>query len=146
MTAARQTRKPERLSLPDIQLVEAGVAQFASILRADLEDEHPYVRQAVECYLSVLEAGGKRIRGLLTACGYQMHGGSDSDLVTLVAGVMEGLHAYMLVIDDIADRAQTRRGKPTAHIQMESFLLANHAAGNTKQTAADMVITGALTG
>lgn len=146
MTAARQTHKPERLGLPDIKLVESGVAQFASILRADIADEHPYVNQAVECYLSILEAGGKRIRGLLTACGYQMHGGDDKELISLVTGVIESLHAYMLVIDDIADRAQTRRGTPTAHIQMEQFLLLNHAAGDIKQTASDMVISGALTG
>lgn len=146
MTAARQTHKPGRLGLPDIQLVEAGVAQFASIVRADIEDEHPYVRQAVECYLSILEARGKRIRGLLTVCGYQMHGGTDKELISLITGVMEGLHAYMLVIDDIADRALTRRGTPSAHIQMESFLELNHAVGDIKQTASDMVISGALTG
>ena len=146
MTAARQTTKPERLRLPNLQLVEAGVAQFASILRTDVSNEHPYVQKAVECYLSVLEGGGKRIRGALTICGYEMHGGTDFDLISLITGVIEALHAYMLVIDDVADHAPTRRGQPTAHMQMEAFLAEKHAAGNYKQTATDMAISGALTG
>lgn len=146
MTAARQTLKTEHLHAPNTQLVAAGVAQFASILRTDVSHEHPYVQKAVECYLSVLEGGGKRIRGALTLCGYEMHGGTDTHLISLVAGVIEGLHAYMLVIDDVADHALTRRGKPTAHKQMEAFLAAQHATGNYQQTATDMAISGALTG
>ena len=146
MTAARQTHKPERLGLPNVQLVEAGVAQFASMLRANVRDEHPYVKKAVECYLSILESGGKRIRGSLTVCGYEMHGGKDMDLIKLVTGVMEGLHAYMLVVDDVADRARTRRSVQTAHIQMEAYLRKHHATGDIKQTAQDMAISGALTG
>jgi geranylgeranyl pyrophosphate synthase len=104
------------------------------------------VQQAVESYLSILEAGGKRIRGSLTICGYEMHGGSNTELITLTAGVIEGLHAYMLVIDDIADTASTRRGIPTAHIAMESYLRNHQATASVRQTATDMVISGALSG
>lgn len=144
MTAARQTLSSDRL--PYIQLVEAGIVQFARTLRADLAHEHPYVKQAVESYLSILEANGKRIRGSLTICGYEMHGGDDMKLVAQTAGVIEGLHAYMLVIDDIADNANMRRSSPTAHVALEAYLRKQHTASNLKQTATDMVISGALTG
>jgi geranylgeranyl diphosphate synthase, type I len=144
MTAARQTYKPN--SLPYLQLIEAGVAQFANNLRTDLTHEHPYVREAMESYLSILEAGGKRVRGSLTICGYEMHDGSNTELISLIAGIIEGLHAYLLVIDDIADRAGTRRGIPSAHIAMGAYLRKRHTALNVKQTAADMVISGALVG
>lgn len=144
MTAARQTYKPN--SLPYLQLVEAGVAQFASSLRADLTNEHPYVREAVESYLSILEAGGKRIRGSLTICGYEMHNGPNTELIASVAGIIESLHAYLLVVDDIADRASTRRGAPSAHVAMETYLRKRHAAVHVKQTAADLVISASLVG
>lgn len=144
MTAARQTTKPN--SLPYVQLVEAGIAQFAQLLRRDIDKEHPYVQAAVECYLSILEAGGKRIRGSLTICGYEMHGGRDIDMITLTSGVIEGLHAYLLVIDDIADKASTRRGTPTAHYAMEAYLRKYHTSADMRQTATDMVISSALTG
>lgn len=144
MTAARQTYKPN--SLPYLQLVEAGVAQFANNLRADLSNEHPYVKEAVESYLSILEAGGKRIRGSLTICSYEMHDGPSVELISHVAGIIESLHAYLLVIDDIADRASTRRGIPSAHFAMEAYLQKRHAKLNIKQLAADMVISGGLVG
>ncbi len=143
MTAARQTYNPN--SLPYIQLVEAGIAQFARMLRDDMHKEHPYVREAVETYLSILEAGGKRIRGSLVICGYEMHGGRNRGLITLTSGIIESLHAYLLVIDDIADKASTRRGTPTAHYAMGAFIRKHHASTRVHQTATDMVISGALT-
>lgn len=143
MTAERQTHKPN--SLPYIQLVEAGIVQFTQMLRDEIRKEHPYVQEAVESYLSILEAGGKRIRGSLVVCGYEMHGGENKQLIALTAGVIEALHAYLLVIDDIADRASTRRGVPTAHYAMDAFLRNQHAPANVRLTAPDMVISGALT-
>jgi geranylgeranyl diphosphate synthase, type I len=145
MATERPTEKPRAKSLPPLKLVEEGVSDFATRLRTDMINSHPYVQQTIESYLSVLEAGGKRIRGTLAICGYEMHGGKDKKIATLTAGAIEGLHAYLLVIDDIADKALTRRGKPAAHVAMESFLRKKNASGNIKRTAIDMVISGALT-
>lgn len=145
--AAEQGMVPNELHGESLlPLVEAGIATFSERLRADIADSHPYVREATESYLSILEAGGKRIRGALTICAYEMHGGTDTTTASLAAGVIEGLHAYLLVLDDIEDKAPTRRGRPTAHVAMETFLRAHNATGDVHQSAADMVTSGALTG
>jgi geranylgeranyl diphosphate synthase, type I len=72
---------------------------------------------AIEPYLDILQAGGKRIRGVLTLVGYQMMGCSLSDpKIVQAARAVEMMHAYILVIDDIQDESVQRRGIDTAHI------------------------------
>ena len=70
--------------------------------------------------MSVLERGGKRIRGSLVMLGYEMSGGADKEMITQAARAIEMLHAYILIVDDIQDRSEIRRGGPSAH-----FLLAD---------------------
>lgn len=125
-------------------LVSRGVQELADDLRGSIANEHLYVRESVESYLSLLQAGGKRARGMLTICGYQMHGGTDSKNIAKAAAIVEAMHAYLLVVDDVADNAATRRGAPTAHVRMEKFLEEQGAKGDVEQTAADMAISAAL--
>jgi len=126
------------------QMVERGVMQFTTMLRREVQSEHPYVQAGVDAYLSILTAGGKRIRGVLTIYGYELHSGTDIELITSVAGIIEALHAYLLVIDDVADHASLRRGKPAAHIAIRDFLEAQRSAQNAAQVAEDVAIAGAL--
>ncbi len=58
---------------------------------------------------------GKRLRPRLLRLGFRLAGGRpapDDGLLQLAAG-LELLHAFMLIHDDVADRADTRRGGPT---------------------------------
>lgn len=126
------------------KMVEKGVTQFVAALQRDIRSEHPYVQAGVDAYLSVLTAGGKRIRGVLAIYGYELHGGANPDLIASVAGIIEALHAYLLVVDDVADHAHLRRGKPAAHIAIQAFLESQRGAENAAQTAEDVAISGAL--
>lgn len=58
--------------------------------------------------------GGKRIRGALTQLAYEMAGG-EGQVDDCVFAAIESLHAGSLVIDDIQDGSDHRRGKPTLH-------------------------------
>ena len=82
---------------------------------------------------------GKRIRPLLflLACrvfaGHRQAAGplAEDDLLAVGAS-LEFLHAFILVHDDIIDRAETRRGQPTLHRVIEGRLPAfadRHRAG-----------------
>lgn len=62
----------------------------------------------------ILEAGGKRLRPVLTVLTARMLGYAGSGLYVLAAS-LECLHAATLLHDDILDEAATRRGKPAAH-------------------------------
>lgn len=125
-------------------LVEQGVAWFAEQITAEAASDHPYVQQAARSYLAILQAGGKRLRGQLAVLGYRLHGGTDDELIAHVAGAIEGLHAHLLVIDDVADHARARRGVRTAHVQLQDFLQEKGASQQQALIANDMAISFSL--
>ena len=57
---------------------------------------------------------GKRIRGSMVQIGYEMGGGHGLVSETIGESI-ECLHAGSLVIDDVQDDSQCRRGEPTLH-------------------------------
>ena len=74
--------------------------------------------------------GGKRLRPALVFYSYQACGGSSRDAVMPAALSVEFLHTYLLIHDDIMDRAPTRRGEPTAHLVFRDEHLARGWRGN----------------
>lgn len=56
---------------------------------------------------------GKRIRSVLAVLSYNALGGKTRDILYPAAG-LEILHNYSLIIDDIIDDSELRRGEPTA--------------------------------
>lgn len=82
-----------------------------------------------------LNAGGKRVRPILTMKFCQAAGGDPDRALALGCGV-EMLHTYSLIHDDLPcmDNDDLRRGKPTNHVV---FGYANAVlAGDALQTAA----------
>ncbi|WP_406275184.1 polyprenyl synthetase family protein [Nocardia sp. NBC_00881] len=64
----------------------------------------------------MLTAGGKRIRPLLCVTGwYVIRAEAPPPVVWRMAASLELFHAFALIHDDIMDRSDTRRGRPTAH-------------------------------
>ncbi|UWG51917.1 Geranylgeranyl pyrophosphate synthase [Halalkaliarchaeum sp. AArc-CO] len=61
----------------------------------------------------VVLAGGKRVRPAVTVLSCEACGGDPADAVDFAAGV-EFVHNASLVVDDIIDRSQLRRGTPSA--------------------------------
>jgi geranylgeranyl diphosphate synthase type II len=62
----------------------------------------------------IMSLGGKRVRPLLSIIGNQLANGDIQNGI-YVGHVMEVFHNFSLVHDDIMDKADTRRGKPTVH-------------------------------
>ena len=62
----------------------------------------------------IMSLGGKRVRPLLSMIGNQLAGGDIQNGI-YIGHVMEVFHNFSLVHDDIMDKADTRRGKPTVH-------------------------------
>ncbi|MFX0123825.1 MAG: polyprenyl synthetase family protein [Candidatus Hodarchaeota archaeon] len=61
-----------------------------------------------------IETGGKRLRPALTVIFAQAFGTSpDVQEVLAAAAGIELIHSYSLILDDIIDRGELRRGKPT---------------------------------
>lgn len=62
----------------------------------------------------IFDAGGKRLRPLLTVLTARLCGYDNEDIYDL-AVTLEMLHAATLLHDDVLDNAATRRGRPAAH-------------------------------
>ena len=83
------------------------------ILKLDWERE-PKGLYAPIAY--TLAAGGKRVRPQLAMIGSQLFGGKDEEVLP-AALALEVFHNFTLLHDDVMDKAEVRRGRPTVHIQ-----------------------------
>lgn len=94
---------------------------FADIA-ADLSDVEQYLTQILgegpqtvrEVALHLLQAGGKRLRPALVLLGAKF-GNYSYEIARPVAAATELIHMATLVHDDVIDRAELRRGRPTVH-------------------------------
>jgi len=127
------------------ELVEPCVVVLAESLRDEAAQHGPDMAAAAASYLSLFEQPGKRTRGVLTVLGYELFGGSaDDEAIASAAAIVEAMHAYLLVIDDVQDQSDTRRGNPTAHVYMDRYLQQTQATGNTKTLGENVANTAAL--
>ena len=61
-----------------------------------------------------LDMGGKRVRPLLTVMACDMFGGDINEAISPALG-LEIFHNFTLLHDDVMDKADIRRGRPTVH-------------------------------
>ncbi len=89
------------------------MAQVNSLIRDRMASEHAPRIPEVTAHL--VEAGGKRLRPMLTLasaalCGYE----GDHDV--RLAATVEFIHTATLLHDDVVDESARRRGRPTANL------------------------------
>ena len=60
-------------------------------------------------------AGGKRLRPMFCYWGWRGAGGPDRPEIITAAAALELFHAFALIHDDIMDRSDRRRGRPSMH-------------------------------
>ncbi len=100
---------PETKNLSDV--VDAGIAKIEAGLEADLHFADA-LADVTGRYL--LEAGGKRVRPMLTLLAAQLGNGATPEVV-IAAEAIEITHLASLYHDDVMDEAPLRRGVPSAH-------------------------------
>jgi geranylgeranyl diphosphate synthase type II len=77
----------------------------------------PFDRQPSGLYEPVkyvLSLGGKRIRPVLMLMAYELYRDDIETIMPAALGI-ETYHNYTLLHDDVMDKADVRRGKPTVH-------------------------------
>ena len=65
-----------------------------------------------------LASGGKRLRPQLALIGALMFGGNEEEVLP-AALALEVFHNFTLLHDDVMDRAEVRRGRPTVHVKWD---------------------------
>ncbi|MCU0902930.1 MAG: polyprenyl synthetase family protein [Tabrizicola sp.] len=89
------------------------MAAVNALIRERMASEHAPRIPEVTAHL--VEAGGKRLRPLLTLAAARMLGYTGVDHVKLAATV-EFIHTATLLHDDVVDESHRRRGRPTANL------------------------------
>ncbi len=120
------------------QPIQHELDQVFEAFRAELPDDISYINQTVFRILQeYCTRPGSRVRGSLAAyVGAQL--GSPIQVATQLGAIMELLHCYLLLIDDVMDQSHLRRGRPT----VQTILHDDHAMTSFN---ADMVaINGGL--
>jgi geranylgeranyl diphosphate synthase type I len=126
--------------------IEAALAEAATALRSS--GGHA-AAQASHHWASLLLRPGKRIRPYLCVVGYELaesrrRAERPSGLLQFAAA-LEILHAFLLVHDDIADRAETRRSEPSLHVLLRPPAQPRLTEGDRQRLGNDLaVIAGDL--
>ena len=97
---------------------------LAGALRGELEEVNNLIREKMvsehapripEVTAHLIEAGGKRLRPMLTLAAARLCGYTGGYHVHLAATV-EFIHTATLLHDDVVDESEQRRGRPTANL------------------------------
>jgi len=89
------------------------LAGVDALIRAHMASEHAPRIPEVTAHL--VEAGGKRLRPMLTLAAARMLG-YDGDHHLKLAAAVEFIHTATLLHDDVVDGSEKRRGRPTANL------------------------------
>ncbi|SNS08189.1 polyprenyl synthetase family protein [Antarctobacter heliothermus] len=110
MSLDEGTQKPhERLAA----LLAGDLDQVNALIRARMASRHAPRIPEVTAHL--VEAGGKRLRPLLTLATARMCG-YDGPYHIHLAATVEFIHTATLLHDDVVDESKKRRGRPTANL------------------------------
>src|SRR5437667_8808464 len=93
-----------------------GVAKEMALVEARIREsivsEEPLLHDIAQY---VIEAGGKRIRPMVTLLAIQALGGKDIGQAIDLAAALEMIHSATLIHDDINDGGDMRRGRLAAY-------------------------------
>ena len=112
-----------------------------AMIRARMASEHAPRIPEVTAHL--VEAGGKRLRPMLTLAAARMCG-YDGPYHVHLAATVEFIHTATLLHDDVVDESSQRRGRPTANLLWDntsSVLVGDYLFARSFQL---MVETGSM--
>jgi octaprenyl-diphosphate synthase len=105
---ARQTGSVNDLAL----LAAADMAGVDALILSRMQSPVSVIPALAD---HLIEAGGKRLRPLLTVAAARLTGARDDTALKLAAAV-EFIHTATLLHDDVVDGSDLRRGKVAAHL------------------------------
>lgn len=131
------TKPQERLA----EALAEDLGRVNAMIRERMASEHAPRIPEVTAHL--IEAGGKRLRPMLTLAAARMCG-YDGPFHIHLAATVEFIHTATLLHDDVVDESTQRRGRPTANLLWDnnsSVLVGDYLFARSFQL---MVETGSL--
>ena len=96
-----------------VSLVDEDLGRVNALIRERMASRHAPRIPEISAHL--IEAGGKRLRPILTLAASRLSGYEGGDHVKLAAAV-EFIHTATLLHDDVIDESGQRRGRATANL------------------------------
>lgn len=93
-------------------LINQDMLKLDQIIRSDLASDVFLINQISEY---IINAGGKRIRPLITILCGRIAGYTEGDLLHKMAAMIEYIHTATLLHDDVVDDSGLRRGRKTSN-------------------------------
>ncbi|WP_425043228.1 polyprenyl synthetase family protein [Primorskyibacter sp. S87] len=124
------------------ELLTDDMAAVNTLIRTRMTSEHAPRIPEVTAHL--VEAGGKRLRPMLTLAAARMCGYESGQNHVRLAATVEFIHTATLLHDDVVDESGQRRGRPTANLLWDnksSVLVGDYLFSRSFQL---MVETGSL--
>ncbi len=121
--------------------LEPEMAKVNTLIRERMSSRHAPRIPEVTAHL--VEAGGKRLRPMLTLAAAKLCGYEGENHIRLAATV-EFIHTATLLHDDVVDESNQRRGRPTANLLWDnksSVLVGDYLFARSFQLMTD---TGSL--
>ncbi|NOE27638.1 polyprenyl synthetase family protein [Ruegeria sp. HKCCD6157] len=137
MTVDMISKPHERLA----EILSGEMEAVNGLIRTRMASDH--APRIPEVTRHLVEAGGKRLRPMLTLAAARLFGYSGDHHVRLAATV-EFIHTATLLHDDVVDESAQRRGRPTANLLWDnksSVLVGDYLFSRSFQL---MVETGSL--
>ncbi len=95
-----------------VRLSKTDMAAVDALIRNRMDSPVPVIPALAE---HLIEAGGKRLRPLLTVAAARL-AGTNNDAHLKLAAAVEFIHTATLLHDDVVDGSERRRGKVAAHL------------------------------
>lgn len=129
------------LSAPLRDAVSAELTRFLDARGRILAELGPETADLIDL-AAAFTAGGKRLRPAFCCWGYLAAAGGTEvpGPILRAAASLDLLHVSALVHDDVMDSSDTRRGLPSAHVQ----LAAAHARSGRRGSSAEFGRAGAI--
>lgn len=128
-------------------IIDARIEEYLPLIESQISEQFgEYPSEAFKPFASYMMRGGKRIRGALTMLGYEMFGGTNRKMILDAAMAIEMLQSYLLIMDDIQDRSETRRGGPTAHVMLTKYHKDNYLKGDAAHFGESIALDSYLVG
>lgn len=112
----------------------AGVVPRPGVLRTD---------SVLELLAALATSGGKHLRPRMVHWGWVAASGRSNggyEDVVRAGAALELLHVFALIHDDVMDRSETRRGRPSVHAEARRQHLRLHGLGDSERYGENIAI------
>ncbi|RYF28786.1 MAG: hypothetical protein EOO17_03955 [Chloroflexi bacterium] len=126
-------------------VIDADLTKFSHEWRNEWSGRYTSASlDVLDSLLTLVNRGGKRVRGALAMESYYLHGGTRKEVAVGAARVIELVQAYLLIMDDIADNSDMRRGGLSTHMYLQKLHAESGLLGNGTHYGASQAMNAAM--